>query len=209
MSLSSYANLKASIRDWSHRNDVPDELIDDFIDLAESQMYDNEDAPLLIRNGETRSTATVSTSSRFLELPDGFLRMRRLKLNLSGRDTDVKFMAPEQMPLQGTSGIPRFFSVTSQLEFDRTPDSTYTIEMAYDAEFTALSDSNTSNVVLTNHPTIYLWGALWALHVWTLEAEAAADFRNKFILAIKGANKLSKKGRYGPAPRIRMEGSTP
>lgn len=209
MSFDTYATLKAAIIEWSHRNDISPDQVDEFIDLCEAEMYDNEIEPLLIREGETRSTATVSTSSRFLALPDGFIRMRRLKLNLSGGDCDVRYMAPEQLDLRGTSGVPKFFSVSSQLEFDRSPDSAYTAEMLYDATFTPLSDSNTSNTVLTKHPSIYMWGSRWALDVWAKKNDTADIFRVRFINAIRGANKLAKKGRYGAAPRIRLEGSTP
>lgn len=209
MALDTYANLKVAIRDWSHRNDMGDDRIDDFIDMAEAEMYGNLDQPIRLRSMEARATATVSTSSRFLALPDLFLQMRRLKLNLAQEDTDVKYMAPEQMPLRGTSGIPRFFSVTTQLEFDRTPDSTYTIEMQYIKKLTPLSDSNTTNAILTDSPTVYLFGALWALHKFTSQPEVSADYYIQFINSIGGANIQDKKGKYGPAPRIRLEGSTP
>jgi len=209
MALDSYANLKASIRTWSKRTDAKDALIDDFIDLAEEEMYGNPMSPLLLNAMDTRSTAATSTSERFLALPDGFIEMRRLKLNLSLGDCDVKFMAPDQLRLNGVSGIPRFFSVTSQLEFDRVPDSAYTVEMQFWSKPTALSDSNTTNTVLTNFPSIYLYGSLWALWMYFKEEELSEFYYGKFIGALKGANKQDKGGRYGAAPFSRMEGVTP
>jgi len=213
MSLDTYTNLKSEIRDWSHRNDMTDARIDSFIDLAETEMYAPGDDittgkasdPLQLRVMEARAKATVSTSSRFLALPDNFIEMRRLKLNLAQGDCDVKFRAPDQMILNGVSGIPKFFSVSSQLEFDRTPDSTYTIEMQYLKKEVALSDSNTTNEILTNLPNIYLYGALWALYLWTDQEEKSVVMFSRFVNAIAGANLRDKKGRYGAAPRIRTE----
>jgi len=54
MALDTYANLKASVIDFSHRNDVSNK-IDDFILLAEEAMYANPDFPLQLRQMETRS----------------------------------------------------------------------------------------------------------------------------------------------------------
>lgn len=208
MSLDTYANLKLEIIDWSKRDDM-DLRIDTFIDLAESEMYANAVEPLRIRDGETRATATVPTDSRFVALPTGYNEMRRLRLTDAPNNWDISYRTPEQMVIEVASGRPRYFTVTSQIEFERVPDSAYTLEMQYHADFTPLSASNTSNVVLTNHPTIYLFGALWALHTWTEEPEEAARYYTQFIAAIKGANKKDKKGRYGPAPVMRVEGSTP
>lgn len=209
MALGNYAGLKDSIKTWSKRKDANNAIIDDFILIAEEEMYGNPTSPLRLNTMDTRATASASTSERFLALPSGFMAMRRLKLNLSQGDCDVRFMAPDQLNLQGVSGIPRFFSVTSQVEFDRTPDSAYTVEMQYWARPTALSDSNTTNTVLDNFPTIYLYGALWALWQYFSEEEISEYYYAKFMTAIKGANKLHKDGRYGSAPRIRMEGVTP
>lgn len=208
MALGTYAQLKDSLLTWSKRKDAGP-VLDDFILIAEEEMYGNPTSPLRLNSMDTRATASASTSERFLALPDGFMAMRRLKLNLSQGDCDVRFMSPEQLDLQGVSGIPRFFSVTSQVEFDRTPDSAYTVEMQYWARPTALSDSNTTNTVLTNFPTIYLYGCLWALWQYFSEEEKSEFYYAKFMTAVKGANKINKDGRYGSAPYIRMEGVTP
>ena len=161
---------------------------------------------------EARATASASITSRFLELPDLFLQMRRLKLNdpySGGSDRDIIYYTPEQMPLSNLTQMPTFFSVTTQLEFDSTPDQAYTVEMQYIKKLAALSDSNTTNAILTNYPNIYLFGALWALFQDAMEADVAEYYYGKFLESIDGANASDQAGRYGPAPFIRMEGYTP
>jgi len=207
MALNTFSDLKASIIDYSHRNDVASK-IEDFILLAEEAMYANPDFPLQLRQMETRAEATTG-ADRFLALPDGFITMRRLKLNISGESCDVQYMAPDQMFIQGASGRPKFFTVTSQLEFDRVPDSTYTVDMQYSAIPTPLSSANTTNIVLENHPSAYLYGALWALFGWANDDAQEAKYLVKFLGIIAGINKRYKKGRYGPAPKMRIEGATP
>lgn len=208
MALDSYSNLQSAVIEWSHREDVVDKL-DDFIQIAEEAMFANPMFPLQLRQMETRATATASTSSRFLALPTGFINMRRLKLNLSGGDCDVKYRAPDQMVLVGSSGIPSFFTVTSQIEFDRVPDSDYTVDMQYFAKPTGLSASNTTNIILDNHATVYLYGCLWALAEWSNDHELEARYLSRFLGVIEGINKQYKSGRYGPAPVMRIEGATP
>ena len=80
--------------------------------------------------------------------------------------------------------------------------------MQYLKKETALSDTNTTNEILTHVPNIYLYGALWAMLTWSHKDEAGAMFTN-FIGSIAGANKRDNKGRYGAAPRIRMEKRIP
>lgn len=202
MGLTTYSDLKAAIQDWSHRTDV-NTKIDDFIDMAESEIWNN----LRVREMEARATNTAST--RYLNLPEGFLEMRRLQLVSGSTYYDISAASPESMQISGTSGRPAYFTVTTQLEFDRTPDSSYTIEMQYYRKLTALSSSNTTSTILTAYPTVYLFGSLWALYQWANEEERAEYYYQKFISAIDLANGKDKKGRYGPAPRMKIEGSTP
>lgn len=211
MALDTYANLKLEIIDWSHRTDV-DLKIDTFIDMAESEMLANQIEPLQIRAEETRATASMdsTTPSRYVALPDGFQSMRKMRIQITnGESHEIFFRTPGQMQVVSISGMPQFFTVTSQLEFDRNPDIDYALEIQYIKDFTALSSSNTTNQVLTDHPNVYLYGALWALNIWAEEEQLAAQYYARFIQAIKGANNKAMMGRYGPAPVQRVEGSTP
>lgn len=211
MSLDNYANLKLEVIDWSHRNDL-DLKIDTFIDLAESEMLANSTEPLQIRAEETLATDTLdsTTPSRFLALPTGFQSMRKLYIEITNGGThELYFRTPSQLNILSTVGMPCFFTVTDQLEFDRNPDIDYTVKIQYIQDFTPLSDANTTNAVLTNHPNVYLFGTLWALSRYVQEEQNAAFYYAQFIEAIKGANLKSELGRYGPAPTQRIEGSTP
>lgn len=212
MPLDNYSNLKASIKRISKRNDVSDADIEDYIAQCESSFYNNPITPLRIRAMEARATATADTASRFLQLPDLFLQMRRIKLNdpYSGsKDTDIRYMSPEQMPLRNLTDIPIYFTVTTQLEFDSTPDQAYTVEMQYVKRLTALSDASPTNDILTNYPNIYLYGSLVHLFTEYQEFDLAAQHEQRFMAAIDGANAADQAGRYGPAPAVRQEGYLP
>lgn len=208
MALNSYENLKTALLEWSKRKDALS-MTDDFIALAESEMYANEVEPLQIRELEARAISSLETDSRFIALPTNYTAMRRIKLNLSGGDVDLRYVTPEQMRICSAAGMPRHFTVADKIEFDRTPDDTYTAEVQYYRSLSNLTSFNNTNEVLTKYPQIYLHGGLWALYTWALQEDKAEYHYQKFIAAIKGANKLSNKGRYGSAPYMRIEGATP
>ena len=209
MAVTDYDSLKLSLIDWSHREDV-DTKIDEFIDLAESEMYANPLAPLQIRSEETRVAFTTNTTDRFVALPTGYQSFRKVRIQVTnGQSVPLQFRTPEQLDIDNIAGMPRFFTVTDQIEFNRISDIVYTGEFQYIQEFTKLSDDNTTNIVLTNHPTIYMYGCLWALKLWAEEVPEAEAYYQRFINAIKGANKKDKLGRYGPAPIMRVDAVTP
>lgn len=201
MSLDTFDNLKLEIIDESHRDDV-DLKIDRFIAQTESSMFQNPVQVLNVRSGETRATAL--TSGRFLALPDGFLNMRGMRIDTDNGFLPLTYRTPEQLTSIDGPARPRFFTVSSQIEFDTVPDEDYTIEMQYFAEFTPLTDTNQTNTVLTNNPNIYLFGALSFLSIWARDPEQQATYFNLFLDAIRGANKKDRKGRYGPRPVMKL-----
>ena len=204
MSIDSYENLKQAIENFSHRTDISN-VIDNFIELAENDI----DKRLMLRNNELRATATMSTTDRFLALPDRFLKMRRLTLINGSLNYEIEYRGSESMPIQDSAGRPKYFTVTSQLEFDRVADSAYTLEMSYFSRLVPLTSSNTSNDVLTDYPDLYLWGCLTQLALWEKDLEQFQVYQSKFDNAMSEANKQERKGRYGTAPRMIKEGSTP
>ena len=203
MAISNYLELKQAIERWAKRGDIAS-LTDDFIDLAESDIWQH----LRIRDMEARATA-ITGADRFLALPDGFLEMRKLTLVSGSLRYDLTSVVPESLKLQGTSGIPSSFTVTSQLEFNRIPAGNYTAEMQYYKTLTPLSTTDPVNAVLTRFPSIYLYGALFHFAQWAHNDAMLQKYVALFSKEIELANKSDRRGRYGPAPAMRIEGSTP
>lgn len=204
MAISSYNELKTAIQNWAKRGDILS-VVDDFIGLAEADIWQT----LKIRDMEARATATAPTADRFLQLPDGFLKMRKLVLVSGSTNYELRHVAPESMQVEPAAGRPKEFTVTTQLEFDRTPDSAYTVEMQYYRSLTALSSSNQTNGVLTRFPSVYLYGSLFHFAQWAHNNDLLAKYGALFGEAIDAANKVDRRGRHGPAPAMRTEGSTP
>ena len=205
--LDSYDNLVKEIIDWSHREDLGVK-IPDFIRLAENAMYSNEVAPLMIRSMEMISTA--ATAGQYVALPDDFESARSVRLVTGDNGGQLVFQAPEQMFKQVASGRPNFFTIIgNEVQLDRVPDSGYTLEIQYFRKEPQLSSLVQTNAVLTNHPSIYLYGALAQVYFYLQDNEQAQKYTQLFISAVKGANKADKKGRYGPAPSMSLDYGRP
>lgn len=209
MSLDSYANLKQEVIDWCHRDDMSLK-IDTFIKLAETEMLNNNIEVLQTRDIESLVDFSTNTTDRFVSLPTGYKSMRKIRIQIdNGRSTKLEFKTPSQLQILSTTGQPYFFTVTDKIEMERVSDQVYSGEIQYYKSFTALSSDNTTNSVLTNNPNIYLFGALHQLFLHAEDDVKAGKYYDKFINAIRGANNADKEGRYGVAPAMRIEGSTP
>ena len=207
MALDNFANLKASIISFSGRDDLSAN-IDDFIALAEAAFYSNSQ-PLRLRSFEASTTLVTVGGTNSVALPAGFLEARSVQIEANGTIYELIFNSPSALAPVFTSGTPYYYSITSTLIFDKTPDAAYNLPMAYYGKPTPLSSTDPVNVVLTDYPNIYLYGALSALYDFTDDLQNAEAFHGKMMRGIAGANKADKKARVGPNARIRVQGSTP
>ena len=205
--MDTYETLKASYKRWSHRDDI-DDLLDDIIAMVESEMInpsEEEAEPLRVRQMEQRSTAPLTTTSRFLALPPRYVSMRRLRMTRTdGVECELVEIPPEALIIKNIVGPPGFYSITSQLEFDRIPDAAHTIEMQFYQAPTGLSSANMTNDILTNYPQIYLNGGRWKTNEFGSELTRAEFYKRLFYQSISGANFATIQGRH-TTPQMRHE----
>ena len=160
MALTTYAELKASIADWLNRDDLT-AAIPDFISLAEAEFQRDIRHRYMI----TRSQATID--SRFSATPADWMQSVQLILETDPVEP-LEYVTNEYInKLRASSsatGKPRYYThVGTEIEVFPAPDNTstgYTAELVYYAKVPVLSDSNTSNWLLSLSPDIYLYGAL-------------------------------------------------
>ena len=207
MPFSTYAELKAAIPNaagWAKRSDILT-LVDDFIDLAEADMWQT----LRTRDMETLTTGTLGTSDRFLALPSNFLEMRKFRFTAGGVSYELIYNSPESLRIVAGAGRPKHYTITSQIEMERVPDSAYAYEIQHYQQLTPLSSSNTSNAILSRFPSIYLFGTVYHCAVWAMNDPMAVKYSTLFADAMERANNLDRRGRRGAAKAMRVEGSTP
>jgi hypothetical protein len=78
-----------------------------------------------------------------------------------------------------------------------------TIEAVYYKRLIALSDSNTTNDILTNHYDLYLYGSLEALWDYVDELEMEAKYTRKFDRVAEEITQNEIMKRRAPDPRQR------
>ena len=93
-------------------------------------------------------------------------------------------------------------SETETLRFGPAPDTSYTGYLSYYKSFGALSDSNTTNYILTNHPGIYLYGSLYhaANFLGGIDPNQTQQWLQMYIAAMERCENNDKQDSYGGAP---------
>ena len=157
MAITTYSELKSSVADWLNRDDLTSAIVD-FIALAEAQ-YNRS---IRHRKMITRSTATID--DRYSATPADWLQTVQFILN-TDPVTPLDYLTNEAINKKRAEsravGKPLYFGhVGDEIEVFPSPDSSYTGELVYYAKVPALSDSNTTNWLLTLSPDLYLYGAL-------------------------------------------------
>ena len=199
MALNNYENLKKSIIEWSHRDDA-NLLIPDFIALAEAEMFGNDEEILEVKN--TGKNVELGLVNGEVELPADLLDIRSIKIQQSESLNDIDFKTPQGIDYDsGYSVASQYTIIDNMIKTNAT--SNETIRLDYISQPVALTEIDNINEVLTSHPQIYLFGALWALKEWADEPQDAQNYYLRFIKAIRGANKKAKKGKYPSGLQMR------
>ncbi len=159
MALTTYTTLKASIANWLNRSDLTSEIADDFIKLTEADF----NSKLRVRKMIAQSSFTIDSETE--ALPTGFLQVRDIYILNGNTKVPLTYTTPSQMDSTvgtSTTGLPNSFTILGDtFRFSPKPDASYTAFINYYKSFDALSDTTTTNYILTTHPAIYLYGSLF------------------------------------------------
>ena len=157
MSITSYATLKTEIGTTLNRSDLATQAAT-FVQLAEAKLKRDKRCRLLTDRALTFSADNVS-------VPSDFYSIQSLYHNGSTYFGPIEVVSPETLGTElgvrgGTTGAPAFVSIINgKLRFAPTPDTSYTVRLVYWATIESLSDTTTTNWLLTSHPDIYLYAA--------------------------------------------------
>lgn len=212
MALSTYTDLKSAIADWAHRSNVSTATIDTFIDLAEAE-FNNR-----LRCVEQETVETLACSTKFTDLPTGFLEMRLVEYD-STPLRNVSYATPEYIAwlrAAYTSGDPIAYSIRgTSLELvpspgsddptvdgfgsDVSPFETGEVDviLTYYAKIPALSDDNTTNWLLTAHPNMYLYECLRQLAIYTKDDASVARYATLMQGYYSGLQASDNSKRFG------------
>ena len=209
MAISTFAELKTAAANWLDRSDLTDR-IPEFISLAEARF----NRILRIRDMETVSTA-ISTvgGTREYSLPTGFVQMKEFHLTTDPL-TPLSYITPEMMSRMwagSTTGKPQVFTIVADnVRLGPGPDAVYTTSMHYYQAFAALSDSATTNDMLTNNPDVYLYGTLLEAEPFIMNDARVPLWLAAFEKAVSDIQNQDNKDRHsGSQLRVMNTGGYP
>ena len=194
MALDTFANLKTTIANYLNRDDLT-AYIPDFISLTEKRL--NRELRVREMINSDTSTTTVSGTQNYT-VPTGFIEAISV-IYQSDPFTTLSFISNHDFyrnyNSSVTSGNPTFFTIVGdKIKLGVAPDQAVTLQIDFYKTVTALSDSNTTNDILTNYPELYLYGALAESSPFLMQDERLQTWASLYKEAVSKANESSSKG---------------
>jgi hypothetical protein len=191
--IDNFTDLKAAVANWMARADVAGQA-EEFIQLAEARL--NRE----LKAVETDATITgtlgsleIDVSAQSVEKPIALFLVREED------EYQLTEKAAGTFARLSVDGPPRYFSFDKndeKIEFERQLDSAYSFRLRYEQYF-ALSDSATTNWLLTHHPDLYLAAVLVWGGLFIKDSPYAVQFHtvlNSSIPEVKSAIAQTKRG---------------
>ena len=194
MSISTYAELKTAVANWLDRTDLTDR-VPEFITLAEAGIGRR----LRVRGVEERSTTPLVNAQEYYSLPTDFLEARNVQINTNPVNV-LTYRTPEQLDKEypySTAGTPSVFTIIGEeIQLKPVPSTTDTLEISYFKKLAALSESNTTNWIITNAPDLLLYGSLVEAEAYLINDARIQIWKGAFDESMKEWNLQSEKGRF-------------
>ena len=167
--MTTYAELTQQIIDYTETdsNVLTTAILNDIIEHAESRIFRNADLDVF----KKYKTANLTIGDPFVAMPGAtpqlfaFIRYIQIfstdnvRITLEKKDTSF---INEFIPNRTTTGTPKYYANwdNDTITLAPSPDATYTVELAYNAQPTGLSSSNTTTWVSNNAPEMLLYACL-------------------------------------------------
>jgi hypothetical protein len=200
MSITNYTELQTAVASWLSRADLTS-LIPDFIALAEAKFQ----RELRTRNME--AIVSITPSSGVCALPADFLQARRVYVN-ADEPYELEYLTPENFYLKypvlttWSVGPSRYYTIQGSNLYLSDIASGNDISLLYYQEIPDLA-TNSTNWLLTNHPDLYLYGALFESTNKTKNREDRAFFTEAMNVVLGQIAKSDKHGKFsGSAMRV-------
>lgn len=200
---SNYTDLQASVLAFNWGRDTS--YVADAIYLAHTRINRELRAPFM------QKTTDLTISSYRIAVPSDFNSAERLWLDDS-YDTPLEVMSPERIAYwratYSSGQRPAYYAIEGDTDgeyFVFAPDpgaTTYTGKLLYNRRLTAFSSGSDTNVVLTRHPMLYLYGALTELARFSDEQDREARFAALFETELARINTRAQFDGYAGGPLV-------
>lgn len=154
------------------------------------------------------TTTTGNISTEATALPSDFLGSKTIYITTGGDNLVLSYMTPESLQLaygNNTGARPEAFTIIGSSFYVRpVPDASYPYTLIYFARVPALSDSVSTNWVLTYFPNAYLYGTLVQASVYLMDdARAKGTFAPLYDQAIERIRQDSNRATF-PTSNLSM-----
>ena len=203
MPISDYTELQQAVSDWMARADVLGNAAD-FISLAEARL-NRELSPV-----EVDATLTGSVGSRILDIST-LAMVEPVALYLKDTGGELRVLPRSEGTFQhfDSTGKPSIWAIDgSTIDFNRPCDQAYEFRFRYKQRF-ALSETASTNWLLSEHPDVYLAAAVMWGGVFVQDGGYAASFKallEDTIPSIRSAIAQKKRGELMVDPALARVG---
>ena len=192
--ITTYAELKTEVANWLLKTNLTAD-IPTFIQLTEARMKRDPRARKL-------QATTLSVSADNKELPSDFHSLNSLAHDGSTYYGPINITAADQLPgvkeARGATGTPSHAAIINgTLRMAPVPDATYSLKMTYWRAITGLSDTNTTNWILDDHPDIYLYGTLAESAPFLKDDGRIAVWNGRYEAALEALHFATQDGQFG------------
>lgn len=195
--ITNYSTLKSTIADYLNRADLTSQ-IETFIQFAESDL----NTRLRCREQIVRAEAT--SSAEFVQLPSDWLEA--INLHIVGGQQPLRYITLDEADIVNKEQVytaPNYYSLMNgAIEIIPEPAEDIDIEMIYYAKISSLSDTNTTNWLLTKAPDIYLYGALTHAAPFLMDDQRMPMFAQIYLARVQALQDESDKSLHSGSPLI-------
>lgn len=195
MAISTYAELKTAITNWSKRADLSSYL-DDVIGMAEKRLFRE------VRTRDMETALSVTIASGVATVPSDFVELKYAYID--GSPTRTLQVRParwivENYPVRSSDGKPHFIGVDgANFVFGPYPDSGYDVKGTYYKRLTAVATS--ANALFTTNPDLYLFASLAELEPFLKNDKRVALWEAKYQQIRDLVNGEAKQDLYMGGP---------
>ncbi len=195
MALSTYSELLSTVANYLNRDDLTT-LIPTFITLTENRL----NRELRVRANMVRAITTTTAGQAFYDFPSDLIELRNITYDNNSQSHALRYLSPESVSREyGTavSGQPRAYTnLGNDLKLVPSPDAAYSISINYYSQLRSLSDSVTTNDVLTQYPSLYLFGACLEGAIYLNDTDQTNRFGSVFQKALDDVQRAEEAARY-------------
>lgn len=195
--ITNYATLQSTIADYLNRTDLTSQ-IQTFIQFVEADLNSR------LRCREMIVNATASGDGSFVALPPDWLEA--INMMIVGGQSPLRYITPDEADIVNKAQVytsTRFYSMTTGI-IELVPPSAdeLTIDMVYYGKIPALSDTNTTNWLLTKAPDVYLYGALSHAAPFLMDDARMGTFGQIYLARVQSLQDESQKSLHSGSPLV-------